>query len=267
MLNSILATKLGMMQAWTSSGSRVVLTRCQVNPNLVVRHIEVAAKPDSVVLEVGYGRKKLQNMSKPLRSRLEKSGFSVGVTSLRGMTTAKGDDTPAVGASVEASQVLSVGDVVDVQGVSKGRGFAGAVKRYGFAGGPKTHGQSDRERAVGSIGAGTTPGRVFKGKRMPGHMGVENITVRNLVVMHIDPTTKEVWLSGPIPGSAQGTVQITKTGRTKSVELDKQSVPTVVAEEVKAEEVVEAAAETVAEPTPEVAAEVEQTETTTEGAA
>ena len=117
-------------------------------------------------------------------------------------------------------QVLAVGDVVKVQGTSKGRGFAGGMKRHGFSGGPATHGQSDRQRAVGSIGSGTYPGRVWKGKKMPGHYGVETRTVHGLVVLYIDPETKEVWLSGPVPGFNTSTVKIEKTGQQKKVELD-----------------------------------------------
>jgi large subunit ribosomal protein L3 len=94
------------------------------------------------------------------------------------------------------------------------------MKRHGFHGGPATHGQSDRARAVGSIGQRTTPGRVWVGKKMPGHYGDEAKTVLGLVVVHIDPTTKEVWLSGPVPGSISSQVRITKTGQTKQVELD-----------------------------------------------
>jgi large subunit ribosomal protein L3 len=125
-----------------------------------------------------------------------------------------------VGQTIKAEQVLTVGDIVSVQGITKGKGFAGVVKRYGFAGGPATHGQSDRERAVGSIGNRTTPGRVFKNKRMHGHMGTDTKTVSGLVVLHVDSASQEVWLSGPIPGSVSGLIQIQKIGSQKIVELD-----------------------------------------------
>lgn len=101
-----------------------------------------------------------------------------------------------------------VGDYVDVTGVSKGKGFAGAVKRYGFAGGPKTHGQSDRHRAPGSRGAGTTPGRTFKGARGPGHMGHERTTVLNLRVALVDPERSLLAVKGAIPGPADGLVAV-----------------------------------------------------------
>lgn len=105
-------------------------------------------------------------------------------------------------------EVFAVGDHVDVTGISKGRGFAGAVKRYGFRGGPRTHGQSDRLRAPGSIGAATTPGRVHKGKHMPGHMGDERVTVQNLEVVYVDPDRNLLLVKGSVPGSRNGLLLI-----------------------------------------------------------
>ncbi len=221
MLTTVFATKIGMTQAWTTSGKRLAVTRCVVNPMAVIGH-QTPKNSHDIILEVGYGDKKLKNMSKPLRTRLERSGFSSGVTSIRGVKVqaSEGEETPAIGSTLKSTDVLAVGDVVKVQGISKGKGFAGAMKRHGFAGGPATHGQSDRARAVGSIGQRTTPGRVWKGKRMPGHMGVDTKTISGLVVLHIDPITHEVWLNGPVPGFATSTVVIRKTGDTRNVELD-----------------------------------------------
>jgi large subunit ribosomal protein L3 len=133
--------------------------------------------------------------------------------------SAEGEAVKA-GDTLKLDQMLSVGDVVKVQGYTKGRGFAGAMKRHGFKGSQKTHGQSDRQRAVGSIGSGTTPGRVLKGKRMPGHFGDEQQTVQGLTVLHIDLVNQEVWLSGPIPGAATSTLSIRRTGASKTVDLD-----------------------------------------------
>ncbi|HYD35265.1 MAG TPA: 50S ribosomal protein L3 [Vitreimonas sp.] len=236
MLTTVFATKLGMTQAWTKEGKRMAVTRCKVTPNVVVGTQNPQEK--SVVLEIGYGTKKLKNMNKPLRSQLEKSGFSMGITQVKGVKVALDGETPApkAGDSITIDQVLQIGDIVKVQGITKGRGFAGAVKRHGFAGGPETHGQSDRVRAVGSIGAGTTPGRVFKGKRMPGHYGVDTKTVTGLVILHIDPTTQEVWLSGPVPGHNQAVVRILKTGQTKQVELLNVQKSEAVVEAAPAEE-------------------------------
>jgi large subunit ribosomal protein L3 len=229
MVNTLFATKHSMAQAWTTSGKRVAVTRCKVSSNIVVNEQPLVnpamADTDQAVhvFEVGYGSKKIKAMSKPLRSKLEKSGFSKGVLGLTGVrVTATADqELPKAGDVFKVEDIFVVGDVVKVQGITKGRGFAGAMKRHGFKGGPKTHGQSDRARAVGSIGAGTTPGHVLKGKRMPGHYGVETQTVKGLVIVHIDPTNQELWLSGPVPGHMQAVIRIDKTGTTKNVELNK----------------------------------------------
>src|SRR5207237_10031812 len=116
------------------------------------------------------------------------------------------DQLPKVGDSIKASDVFSIGDIVDVIGVSKGKGFAGGVKRHHFKGGPRTHGQSDRERAPGSIGQTTTPGSVYKGKSMEGRMGSDRITVKNLEVMEIEGDTLVV--KGVVPGPRGGFVEV-----------------------------------------------------------
>jgi large subunit ribosomal protein L3 len=234
MLTSVFATKIGMTQAWTTSGKRLAVTRCKVNPMSVVSELTKADDQNQAMFEIGYGHKKLKNVPKPLRSKLEKGGFSYGVTQIKGMAIAPdaNGETPSVGSTLKLESMLSVGDVVKVQGLTKGKGFAGAVKRHGFKGGPVTHGQSDRLRAVGSIGAGTTPGRVLKGKRMPGRMGTDKMTIQGLTVIHIDPVTQEVWLSGPVPGAIDGMMAIRRTGNTKEIALDLDASGIKVAEPV-----------------------------------
>lgn len=233
MLTDFFATKLGMTQAWTTSGKRLAITRCKAEdmPVVSVRTLNVINKQlqekpvmEVQIAEIGVGRKKLANMTKPLRQKVSKSGFSFGFEKLKGIKMPVNEESSLeAGQSISIDQVLNVGDVVHVQGISKGKGFAGAMKRHNFHGGPATHGQSDRARAVGSIGAGTTPGRVFVGKKMPGHMGTDNQTVKGLVVVHIDQDTKEVWLSGPVPGVVTSQVRIRKTGEQKTVDLDKKA--------------------------------------------
>jgi len=235
MILDTFATKLGMTQAWTKKGQRLAVTRVSLNEMAVVGKQEVAVLDKNsqiretfpcTILEVGYGKKKLKNMKKPLRSRLEKGGFSLGYKNIEGIRVVNDKNQPSVeteykiGDLISADAVLSVGDLVTVQGVSKGRGFAGAMKRWNFHGGPATHGQSDRARAVGSIGAGTTPGHVWKGQKMPGHYGVANKSVTGLVVLHIDKENNEIWLSGPVPGSIMNEVKISKVGGTKKIDLD-----------------------------------------------
>lgn len=221
MLQSIFATKLGMTQVWDKTGKRWAVTKCKVSENVILGKQDPRTENTNPMYLIGFGKKKLKNMNKPLKKIVEKSGFSFGVKQIRGVAaTADSETTPEVGSVVTAEQVLHVGDIVKVQGTSKGRGFAGAMKRYGFHGGPRTHGQSDRARAVGSIGSGTTPGRVWKGKKMPGHYGVETKTVTGLIVLHIDEANQEVWLSGPVPGSRTSVIKISPVGKSKQVELD-----------------------------------------------
>ena len=221
MIRDFFVTKRDMCQAWTKQGRRLAVS-CVYAPDIKVIN-KKSISQDSVILEVGFGKKKLKNMAKPLQTQIKRSGFSVGIKQMRGIRveTKESDSLPKAGDSIKASDVLAVGDMIDVQGISKGRGFAGAIKRHGFHGGPKTHGQSDRARAVGSIGAGTTPGRVWPGKKMPGHYGVETKTVQGLVVLYIDPETDQIWINGPIPGSFNSLLRIRKIGKTSKIELDK----------------------------------------------
>ncbi len=236
MLARVFATKQKMTQAWTKSGKRVAVTCLMLENNAVIRQI-LGADQKPMAFELGYGQKKLKNMNKPLRSQLEKSGFSYGVKQIRQVAITAESEIKA-GDTIKVEQMFSIGDVVNVQGTTKGRGFAGAVKRHSFKGGPKTHGQSDRLRAVGAIGQRTTPGRVFKGKRMPGHFGTDVQTVAGLTVLYINPSTQQIWLSGPVPGHFNCTVSIAKTGLSKAIELDEKAsgIAQTVAEPVKTEE-------------------------------
>lgn len=235
MLNTIFATKKEMSQAWSKDGKRIPVTKLQVSDNIVlsVKEAKASAKFEDTIkksrmaiFEIGYGNKKLKNMSKPLREQIAKGGFSFGVKQIRGVqfplqAEEKIEDLSLkAGQTLKLSDVLEVGDMIEVQGQSKGRGFAGAIKRHGFHGGPRTHGQSDRERAVGSIGSGTDPGRVWKGKKMPGRFGNETKTVSGLAVVYIDEANNEVWVNGPVPGFKTSIVRITKTGNKKDIELN-----------------------------------------------
>lgn len=236
MLNTIFATKVGMSQAWSEDGKRLPITKLAVSDNVVLSKKQT--QDGQVTFEIGYGQKKLKNVKKPLREQIKKSGFSFGVKQINGVKANEASETAALtaGATLALTDVLAVGDVVAIQGVTKGRGFAGAMKRHGFHGGPKTHGQSDRARAVGSIGAGTTPGRVWKGKRMPGHYGVETKTVSGLVVVYIDEKTNQLWINGPVPGFNSSVVKISKTGVSKDLKLNLDLLGLQVAKEAAAEQ-------------------------------
>jgi len=129
--------------------------------------------------------------------------------------TQDGKRLPVTLVKFEGTTDLKPGDMVKVTGISKGKGFAGVVKRWGFAGGPKTHGQSDRLRAPGSIGQTTTPGRVHRGKKMPGRLGHQKVTLMGLVVVDIDEKEKILFIKGLIPGERNGKIVIAKTGDDK----------------------------------------------------
>nr|AKQ03264.1 50S ribosomal protein L3, large subunit ribosomal protein L3 [uncultured Microgenomates bacterium Rifle_16ft_4_minimus_37906] len=138
------------------------------------------------------------------------------------------------------------GDIIQVTGTSKGKGFAGVVKRWHFAGGPRTHGQSDRERAPGSIGQTTTPGRVLKGKKMAGRMGGERVTLKNLQIVSVNPETNEVEISGPVPGVTGGLLIVKKLSAGKL-----EGIQEVQAQVVEGEPVGEVKEGEVPAPTPE----------------
>jgi large subunit ribosomal protein L3 len=267
MLNVIFATKKKMSQAWTEQGKRLAVTRLQVSPNLVVGEKNVQVKTDASkanslkdcrIVEIGYGEKKMTSMSKAMKTRIEKAGAKTGLRKFAGVRDFNQDESVKVGTFINLSDVLQPGDVVQVQGTTKGKGFAGAMKRWGFHGGPRTHGQSDRSRATGSIGQGTDPGRVFPGKKMPGHYGNVTDTVTGLKVLYV--AGEELWVSGPVPGSINGLVRVQKVSSGPEIKLNKKASG-IVEEEVK----VEKTEEIVAEATVEAAQEkVEAAETKVE---
>lgn len=234
MLHQLFATKKNMGQAWTKSGLRLVTTKIQTAGNGVVAEI-FPEKNGYRAFQIGFGKKKLKNMTKPLKAQLDKSGFSFGVRQIREVKVPVDAETSfQVGDTLSIGDLLKVGDIVDVQGKSKGKGFAGVIKRHGFHGGSRTHGQSDRERAPGAIGQRTTPGRVFKGKRMAGHLGDVHVTVRNLQVISLNAETGEVLLNGPIPGSVNSIVRLTVRGHQEFEGLEVKKSTTAEVAEVKA---------------------------------
>jgi len=211
MLHTILGTKQKMGQAFVDK-KRVPVSVVKAGP-CVVTYIKNEDKDGYWALQLGFGKKKIKNVTKPLQGHLKGAINEKEKTAPRFLREVRLDKEPElkVGDVVKVSDIFKVGDTVQVTGMSKGKGFAGAVKRWKFAGGPKTHGQSDRHRAPGAIGQGTTPGRVFKGKRMAGRMGFDKITVKNLKVIGIEPEKSEILISGPVPGTPSRVLMITKT--------------------------------------------------------
>lgn len=202
MLDGLLGRKLGMTQVFDPTGRALAVTVVEVGP-CVVTQLRTQGDDGYDGVQLGFGTAK--RLNKPDAGHLRASGASS-----RFLREIRVDGTGdlTVGQTVTAETIFKAGDTVDVTGQSKGKGFQGVVKRHHFAGGPKTHGQSDRWRAGGSIGAGTTPGRVFKGLKMAGHMGDERVTVQNLRVVDVDVERNLVLVAGAVPGANGGLVTI-----------------------------------------------------------
>ncbi|MBE9501276.1 MAG: 50S ribosomal protein L3 [Dehalococcoidia bacterium] len=203
MVEGIIGRKISMTQVFGQDGRVDSVTAIEAGPCFVIQ-IKRVQKEGYDAVQLGFGEAK--RLNQPLKGHLKKLGM------LKHLREFKTSDIESIeiGHKVDVS-IFKAGDVVDVSGISKGKGFAGVVKRYHFGGGPKTHGQSDRHRAPGSIGAGTTPGRVLKGQRMAGHMGNERVTVRKLKVIEADPERNLLLVRGAVPGARNGLVTIRKS--------------------------------------------------------
>lgn len=209
-LNSLVGKKIYQKQGFLQDGRRVPLTGVVVSGNFVTQ-IKTSDKEGYNALQVGIGIKK--NAKKQLFGHSKKAGLE---KTPRFFKEIRADDLEGavLGSELNVSEIFQPGNIVDVTGISKGKGFAGGVKRWGFHGGPKTHGQSDRHRAPGSIGQGTTPGRVYRGKKMAGRMGSNTVTLKNLEIIEV--TSDGVLLiKGLVPGSINSIVVVKKVGENK----------------------------------------------------
>lgn len=205
MVHGMLGRKVGMMQVFTPKGEVVPVTVINAGP-CVVTQVRIAERDGYDAVQLGFEQVPARKLTKPQQGHLKGAGTLVRI--LREFS-ADNPQEHTVGDVVNAD-LFAAGQKVDVSANSKGRGFAGVVKRHGFRGGPKTHGQSDRHRAPGSIGAGTTPGRVWKGQKMAGRMGGKRVTVQNLEVVEVLPEKNLILLKGSVPGARNGLVQIRK---------------------------------------------------------
>lgn len=208
-----------MSSGYDTRGRRVAVTKVKVWPNFVTQ-IKTVEKEGYSSIQIATSSKK--SVKKPQKGHFKKAGVSENLRFVKEVrsresevSTESKESDVSLGQEINASQVLKKGDEVKVTGTEKGRGFQGGVRRHGFHGGPKTHGQSDRHRAPGSIGTGTTPGRVLKGKKMAGHMGSEKATTGGLEVIQVDRANNIVSIKGAVPGPYGGLVIITKTGQIK----------------------------------------------------
>jgi large subunit ribosomal protein L3 len=205
-IDGIIARKIGMTQIFLEDGRLIPVTAVKAGP-CTVTCIRDNVRDGYAAVQLGFEEAKYLNQSeaghlKPV-AKLFRHLKEVPANAL---------DEIEIGQEIGAEN-FSIGEHVDVIGISKGRGFAGTVKRHGFAGGPKTHGQSDRLRAPGSIGGGTFPGRVFKGTRMPGHMGNSRTTVRNVEIIEVDPERNLLFVRGAVPGASRGIIQVRRTNK------------------------------------------------------
>jgi large subunit ribosomal protein L3 len=201
-MKGLIGKKVGMTQLFDDSGKAVPVTVIKAGPCYVTQ-VRTVENDGYTAVQLGYEETKPQRLTGGEIGHLKKKDLP-HLRYLREFRTSE---------VIEEGQTLTVevfteGERVDIVGKSKGRGFQGVVKRYGFSGGPKTHGQSDRHRAPGSIGAGSTPGRVFKGKRMPGRMGNDTVTSQNLLISRIDPENNIIAVRGSVPGPKNGLVLI-----------------------------------------------------------
>lgn len=205
-MKGILGKKKGMTRIFTEDGIVQPVSVIEAGP-CVITQVKTNQTNGYQAIQIGYQEAK--NLNKPSAGHLRNSA---PMKHLREFRT---DDL----AEAQLGQKINVdifqpGDLVDITGISKGKGFAGGVKRYNFRGGPKTHGQSDRWRAPGSVGAGTTPGRTFPGTKMAGHMGSRRTTVTNMKVVHIDTERNLLLVKGAVPGGSNS-VLIIKQSRKK----------------------------------------------------
>jgi large subunit ribosomal protein L3 len=204
-MKGIIGKKVGMTQIFDEQGNAVPVTVIQAGPCYVTQ-VRTADRDGYVGIQLGFGESKPQRLTKGQLGHLQRNNLPA-LRYLREFRVKDGELDVAEGQQITAD-VFAKGERVDVIGTSKGRGFAGGIKRHHFNRQPKTHGASDRTRAPGSVGQNTYPGRTFKGKRMAGHMGSERVTTENLEVVVVDAEKNLLAVRGSVPGQNGGIVLI-----------------------------------------------------------
>lgn len=200
-IKGIIGKKLGMSTIYSENGEAIPVTVIKAGP-CTVTQVKTENKDGYNSVQIGFSEAKSLNAPQKGHQKRSEGNFSI----LQEFET---DDSAEIEVGQQIStEIFSEIKKVKVSGTSKGRGFAGGVRRYGFKGGPKTHGQSDRHRAVGSIGAGSSPGRVWPGTRMPGHFGNAKTTVKGLRLVKVDSTNNILLIKGAIPGFNGSTVRV-----------------------------------------------------------
>ncbi len=204
-MQGLIGRKLGMTQIYSDSGEAIPVTVIEAGPCAVVQ-VKTAENGGSV--QLGFGQRKAKHATKAQAGHAKSAGLETIPGILRDFTLVKGAETPERGDTVTV-EMFTVGDSVKVTGTTKGRGFQGVVKRYGFRGGPASHG-STRYRKPGSMGPGTDPSRVIKGKKLPGQYGAKRMTELGLRVERVDAEEHLLFVRGAVPGPTRGIVLIRK---------------------------------------------------------
>lgn len=207
----IIGKKLGMTQIFSEYGESVAVTVIEAEPSVVIQK-KTRDIDGYDAIQLGFGRVKRKNVTKALQGHFNKADKGL-FRLLREFRTAS--NAYELGQELKVD-LFKVGDYVDVSGTSKGKGFAGVVKRHGFSGGRATHG-SMFHRAPGSIGASADPSRVFKGKKLPGHMGSERVTIQNVMVWAVRPEQNLILVKGAVPGGKNGIVLIKRAIKARSL--------------------------------------------------
>ena len=204
-MSALIGKKIGMTNVFSADGRLIPVTVVQAGP-CVVTQVKTEDRDGYNALQLGFDEKKVEKLNKPIAGHLKKStdkGFRV----LREFRT---DDPEKIESGTTLSiDMFSVGDKVNISGISKGRGFQGTIKRHGFSRGPETHGNRNH-RKPGSIGNSAWPAKVVKGKKMPGHMGTDRETVKNLIIVDIKHEDNLLLVKGPVPGFKTGILEVRK---------------------------------------------------------
>ncbi len=203
----LIGKKIGMTNVFDDHGEAIPCTVIEAGPCRITQ-VKTKEKDGYDAIQLGFGHKKDRLVTKPLKGHVAKAG----VKPVRVLREFKYVDSASLkpGEELKVDTIFAKGDVVKVSGISKGKGFQGVVKRHHFGGGSRTHGQSDRERAPGSIGSSSYPSRVLKGMRMAGRMGGDHVTVRNLKVVKVIPESNLLLVGGSVPGAINSYLEITK---------------------------------------------------------
>ena len=202
-MKTLIGRKVGMTQVFDEKGVVVPVTVIEAGPCTVVQ-VKTVEKDGYDAVQLGFGAVKEHKVNKPMKGHFSKGN----VTPAKHLREFRVEDTAAVKVGEEVkADVFAQGDLVDIQGTTKGKGFQGVIKRHGQSRGPMGHG-SMYHRRPGSMGPTSTPGRVFKGKKLPGHMGVETVTIQNLEVVRVDLDKNAILVKGSIPGNKGSIVKI-----------------------------------------------------------